>query len=764
MLNITLRNRCVLLFSAVKVISQACSIHHKAFLYLVFLKTNTMRLLLCCLLLSSFAVAQSFSPADIQRWEAQAKKITIIKDKWGIPHIYGKTDADAVFGLLYAQCEENFSRVERNYLEVLGRQAEADGERMLYTDLQMRLIVDSAAAIKDYNNSPVWFQQLLNAFADGINYYLYKHPETKPKVLTRFEPWFHLMFTDGSVSATRTGGIALEEVRSFYSGNKNATAFRPAVNKDVELSGSNGFAIAPKLTANGNAILYINPHVPFYFRPEMHMVSEEGLNAYGAVTWGQMFVYQGFNEHCGWMHTTGYADVADLYEEKVRQVSDTWVYEYEKEIKKVNTKPITVSYLKDGKQVPVSFTGYYTHHGPVMGNRNGKWLALKEFNRSLSALIQSWVSTKANNLNEFTEAMRLLSNTTNNTVYADDKGNIAYWHGDFVPKRNPAYDYTRPVDGSIKATEWQGAHKLEEIVQVHNPSVGWIQNCNSTPFTASGKDSPDKNKFPSYMAPDGQNARGINAARLLEKANNLTLDKVIALGYNRYLAAFDFLVPALLRDYDSYNGPLKNELKEAVDLIRNWDRTSSLSSVATTVALDWANQLGQYIPRAETMEEGTNSVKRFENMAATTPTQKMESLKKVLDELTKTYGNWRQPWGDINRYQRVAEGQRFDDSKPSIAVPLASSRWGSLPAFESRSGNGYNKRYGYSGNSFLAVVEFGKKLKAKTILTGGQSTDPNSPNFTDQAEGYVNGRFKEIFFYKEDVEKHKVRTYHPGER
>ncbi len=723
-----------------------------------------MRLLLCCLLFSSFAYAQSFTPAEINRWEAQAKSINIIKDKWGIPHIYGKSDADAVFGLLYAQCEENFARVERNYLEVLGRQAEADGERMLYADLQIRLIVDSAEAIKDYNNSPNWFKKLLNAFADGINFYLYKHPEVKPKVLTRFEPWFHLMFTDGSVSATRTGGIALDEVKTFYNGNTNATAYQPIINKDIELSGSNGFAIAPKLTTSGNAILYINPHVPFYFRPEMHMVSEEGLNAYGAVTWGQMFIYQGFNEHCGWMHTTSYADVADLYEEKVSKVNNNWVYEYEKEMKAVKTKPITVKYLKDGQQVSVPFTGFYTHHGPVMGNRNGKWLALKEFNRSLSALIQSWVSIKANNLEEFKNAMRMVSNTTNNTVYADDKGNIAYWHNDFVPKRNPGYDYTRPVDGSIKATEWQGAHALEEIVQVHNPSVGWIQNCNSTPFTSAGKDSPDKNKYPSYMAPDGQNARGINAARLLENANNITLDKIIEIGYNRYLAAFDFLIPALSKDYDFYNGPLKAELKEAVELLRTWDKTAALNSVATTVAIDWANQLSNFVPRAETMEEGTNAVKRFEDMAKTTPDQKMQSLKKVLDDLTRTYGNWHQPWGEINRYQRVPDGQRFDDNKPSIAVPFSSSRWGSLPAFESRSGNSYNKRYGTSGNSFLAAVEFGKKLKAKTILTGGQSTDPNSPNFTDQAEGFVNGKFKDIYFYKDDVEKHKVKVYHPGEK
>lgn len=726
-----------------------------------------MRLLLCLLLVSSSAFAQKFSATEIKRWETQAKQVTVVRDSWGIPHIYGKTDADAVFGLLYVQCEENFSRVERNYLEVLGRQAEADGERMLYADLQMRLIADSADAIRDYERSPEWFKKLLNAFADGINYYLYKNPQTKPKVLHRFEPWFHLMFTDGSVSATRTGGITLDEVRSFYSGVKNTSRIiypNPTPQPFVELRGSNGFAIAPNKTASGNAILYINPHVPFYFRPEVQVVSEEGLNAYGAVTWGQFFVYQGFNEHLGWMHTTCYADVADLYEEKVSQANGKWMYEYEKEQKPVRSKAIEVRYLKDGKQVAVPVNAYYTHHGPVMGSRNGKWLSLKENNRSLDALIQSWVSTKANNLDEFKDAMRLLSNTTNSTVYADDKGNIAYWHGDFVPKRDPSIDWTRPVDGTTKATEWQGVHPLEEIVQVHNPSVGWIQNCNSTPFTAAGKDSPDRNKYPSYMAPDGENARGINAARLLKDANQISLDKIIELGYNRYLAAFDILLPALLWDYNSSPAsPLKDELKEAIDLLTAWDKTSSISSVATTIAIDWANKLGQVLPRPATMEEGTNAIKRFEDMAKTTTQQKLSALKFALDDLQKTYGNWRQPWGDINRYQRVAEGSSFDDSKPSIAVPLASSRWGSLPAFESRAGNGFNKRYGVSGNSFIAAVEFGKRLKAKTILTGGQSSNPSSPNFTDQADGYINGKFKEIFFYKEDVMKNKVKTYHPGE-
>ncbi|GAC1527362.1 MAG: penicillin acylase family protein [Sediminibacterium sp.] len=647
----------------------------------------------------------------------------------------------------------------------MGRLAEADGERSLYNDLQMRLIEDSTDAIKDYDRSPAWFKKLLDAFADGVNFYLYKHPEVKPAVLQRFEPWFHLMFTDGSVSATRTGGITLEEIRNFY-GNSHSTARIQQPLEEVEMRGSNGFAIAPSRTASKNAILYINPHVPFYFRTEVQMVSEEGLNAYGAVTWGQFFVYQGFNEHCGWMHTTSYADVADLYEEKVTRQNNNWFYEYEKEQRPVRVRPVTVRYKKDGRMETLPVTAYYTHHGPVMGARNGRWLSLKENNRSLNALIQSWISTKAGNLAEFKKAMSLLSNTTNNTVYADDKGNIAYWHGDFIPKRNPELDWTLPVDGTTAATEWKGTHTLDEIVHICNPASGWIQNCNSTPFTAAGASSPDKSKYPVYMAPDGQNARALNAMRLLNGVQQVTLEKIICIGYNRYLGAFDTLLPALFRAYENNrNDSLKQLLEEPVRMLRSWDKTAALHSVATTLAIDWATRLSQSLPKARTQEEGSNAIGHYQDMAQKTSSrEKLAALAYVMSALEKTYGNWRQPWGEINRYQRNTGTmeEKFYDEKPSLPVALASSRWGAMPAFESRAANDTKKRYGVSGNSFIAAVEFGKKLRARTLLTGGQSNDPASRHFTDQAGMFINGRFKEVYFYKEDLKKHIERQYHPG--
>ncbi len=714
------------------------------------------------------AFAQSPSTTEVRRWEAQAKQVNIVRDKYGVPHIYGKTDSDAVFGLMYTQCEENFERIERNYLEMLGRRAEMEGEKVLYNDLLMRLIADSNDAKKDYLQSPLWLKKLLNAHADGINYFLYKHPEVRPVVLKKFEPWFHLMYTDGSVSATSTGGASVEEIKQFYENGSDTNSIAYHAIKEIEERGSNGFAIGPKRSASGNAMLYINPHVPFYFRSEAQMVSEEGLNAYGAATWGQFFIYQGFNEHVGWMHTSGYTDVADLYEEKISKTAKGWVYEYDKKFMPVKSKTITIYYSVNGEKLSKTFTTFYTHHGPIVAKRNGKWLALKEYNRSMKALVQSWKTTKANNLEEYTAAMKGLSNTTNNTVYADNQGNIAYWHGNFIPKRNPGFDFTLPVDGSITATEWQGVHPLEETVHLINPASGWMQNCNATPFTLAGKSSPNRNNYPNYMAPDGQNARGINAMRLLNNRDSITLDELIEIGYDRYLAAFDILLPALFKAYDatSNTDSLRIKVKPAIDILKAWNKITDTSSVATTLAIDWATKINSLWPRAKTQEENTEWIGRFNAMAnGISEKKQLEQLNEVINDLKAKYGHWQVRWGSINRYQRLTGNfsEVYDDNKESLAVPLSSSRWGSLPAFESRSMYSSKGRYGFSGNSFIAAVEFGKKVKAKTIVTGGHSNNPLSTHFKDQAEGFVYGKFKDVFFYKEDVMNNKEKEYRPGE-
>ncbi len=730
--------------------------------------------------ITQISFAQKNSSNEKARWEKHVQQTTIIRDEWGIPHIYGKTDADAVFGLMYAQCEENFPQIEKNYLEMLGRLAELKSNdivktkrsEIIYADLMMQLIQDSTQAIKDYNNSPLWFKELLQAHADGINYYLAKHPQVQPEVITYFKPWYHLMWTDGSVSPTRTGGIKEADVAAFYGGANAATAyqqnerFSPYDMEEKTLKGSNGLAIAPKHSKDGNAMLYINPHVPFYFRSEMHMVSEQGLNVYGAVTWGQMFIYQGFNEHCGWMHTSSYADVADVYLEKINKTGQSLTYEYEQQQLPISIRNIEIKYNQDGIVKSKLFTTYKTHHGPVMGAQKEQWLSLHENNRSLNALLECWTRTKANSFEGYKKALSLLANNSNNTVYADAEGNIAYWHGNFMPKRNDAsLDYSRPVSGTTKATEWNGVHALNEIVQSINPQNGWLQNCNATPFTVAGKYSPEPKNYPAYMAPDGQNGRGLNAVRLLEGIDKINLDELIQLGYNKHLTAFDILLPSFI----SYARTIAlNPLQEkAVSYLERWNHDADTNSIAQTIAIEWATEWAKKIPAPSTEEEGTQAIKKYERMInEVSNNEKLSLLTLTLKNLQSRYGSWEMPWGKINRYQRVNPGGTFNDSAWSIAVAQTSSKWGQMPAFESRqmtSGSSTTQyRYGFSGNSFIAAVSFGKKIQAKTIITGGQSRWAIDKHFTDQAQMYIDGNFKTIHFYKEDVLAHKVTSYKPG--
>jgi acyl-homoserine-lactone acylase len=719
--------------------------------------------------------AQPFSSKEISVWEQQSKNVTIIRDNYGIPHIYGKTDADAVFGLMYAQCEDDFKRVEMNYIEKLGRMSEVKGEGSLYDDLLIRMIIDADDAKKDYGKSPPWLKKLCIAFADGINYYLYKHPETKPALLTKFQPWYPLLWTDGSIGAINTAGLDATDLTNLYSGGDSVSVLIKKETEEV-LTGSNGFAFSPKITESGNSILYINPHVTFYFRPEVHMVSEEacptdpvrrGLNAYGAVTWGQFFVYQGFNENCGWMHTSSDVDAADTYIEKISKKGNGWVYEYEGKQKPVTTKKIFISYKNDlpyeqGKK----FTVLFSHHGPVMAKKNGEWLSVRADNRNMNGLIQCWQRTKAKGLDDFKKTLDLKGNISNNTVYADAQGNIAYWHGNRIPARNVKYDWSKPVDGSITATEWKGYHNSSEIVQSINPLNGWLQNCNSTPFTVAGSNSPKKENYPVYMAPDKENFRGLNAVRVLSEEKKYNLDKVIKAGYDTRLTAFEVLIPALLKAFTKSTAENESAyagMNEVIDVFRSWDYRCSEKSIATTLAILWGEKLIPVINKIKKGEDLVEKTKYFADHSL--PDELLQPLLKVVVEMKTNFGNWQIPWGEVNRFQRISTdiNNKFDDSKPSLPVGFASATWGMLPSYTSRMFPGTKKRYGVNGNSFICAVELGKKIKAKSLLAGGQSGNENSKHFFDQGEMYSKGIFKEVLFYKEDVMKYAEKSYHPGE-
>ena len=727
-----------------------------------------------CFVVCLFPITSSAqtNAAKIKQWQQQANRVTIYRDNFGVPHIYGKSDADAVFGLLYAQCEDDFKRVELNYMEKLGRLSEINGEKDLYDDLLNRLVIDTVGAMADYKKSPIWLKEILNAYADGINYYLYTHPKVRPALLTEFKPWYPLLWTDGSIGAISTAGISVKEIQNFYGKNDEAFTFNATRNlfeEEENRIGSNGFAFAPKTTASGNAILYINPHVTFYFRPEVHMNSEEGLNAYGAVTWGQPFVYQGFNAHCGWMHTSSQADISDAYIEKISFKNKKPFYQYEGKLLPVQQKNIAIKYLEKGMLKTKTFPTLSTHHGPILTRRNGEYLSLKHNNRDLKGFIQSWQRTKAKSFKEFEQTMNMNANPSNNTVYADAEGNIAYWHGNFIPRRDPKYNWEAPVDGSIKATEWKGLHPVKETVHLINPTNGWLQNCNSTPFTMAGVNSPKASDYPAYMAPDGENYRGVNAVNIFSKsATALTIDKVIALGYDRTALCFSDLIPALVKIFDLNknsdrgSNPLNAKLLEPINILNAWDYKTDTASIATTLAIEWAQRLQNSISRTE----GIDIVAKTKNFSAkATRDELLNPLSAAIDDLEKKFGTWKISWGSINRFQRISNDVNnvFNDEAPSFPVPFVSSAYGMIPSYTSRYFEGNKKRYGVNGNSFVAAVEFGPRIKAKSLLAGGESGDENSPHFFDQGKMYSEGKFKDVLFYKEDVLKAAVKTYHPGE-
>ncbi|MES2054362.1 MAG: penicillin acylase family protein [Pseudomonadota bacterium] len=704
------------------------------------------------------------APSEAARWQAQAARVTITRDDWGIAHVHGRSDADAVFGAIYAQAEDDFARIEQNYLTALGRTAEAKGEAAIWQDLRQRLYVAPADLQAKYRASPAWLRQLMTAWADGLNFYLRTHPATRPKVLTRFEPWMALSFTEGSIGGD-IERISLPDLARFYGGDR--TVALNAAEDDTrprEPRGSNGIAIAPKNTVDGHALLLINPHTSFYFRSELQMTSDAGLNAYGASTWGQFFIYQGFNAHAGWMHTSSGVDVVDEFAETIVTKNGRRFYRYGHELRPVTTSAVTIAYRRsDGSRGTRSFDVHRTHHGPIVAERDGRWIAEALMWKPVPALEQSWLRTRATGLAAFLKIAGRQANSSNDTIFADAAGRIAYLHPQFVPVRNDRFDYSNTVDGADPATDWKGLHALATLPQAIDPGTGWVVNTNNAPWTAAGTDSPKAANFPRYMDTAGQNARGVHAELLLNDRHDFTADRLMAAAYDSYLPAFADLIPRLVAAFDALpaQDPRRATLAEPVETLRRWDFRWSLTSAPTSLAVFWGDALWRDVgpfARAERINVPDYIASRV------TPDAKLAALQAALDRLTRDFGDWRVPWGRINRFQRLDDAidPHFDDTKPSTPVPFTSAQWGSLASFGARAFDNTRNYYGTSGNSFVAVVEFAPRVRAWAVTAGGESGDPASPHFADQIERYAGGKLRQVYFYPDDLAAHASHRYRPG--
>ncbi|MEO7157531.1 MAG: penicillin acylase family protein, partial [Vicinamibacterales bacterium] len=581
--------------------------------------------------------------------------------------------------------------------------------------------------------------------------------------------WMALAFSEGSIGGD-IERVNLGGLRAFYGDAGDAAAGDEESDDDSVLTrepgGSNGVVVAPSRSANGRALLWINPHTSLYFRSELQMTSDEGLNAYGAVTWGQFFIYQGFNSTAGWMHSSSGVDNIDEYLETVETRGGRLMYLRDDSWHPVASREITVPYRSGDQLATRRFKAYFTPHGPVVRSTDGKWVTTALMNDPMHALMQSYDRTKAKNLAEYLKVMELHTNSSNNTLFADAEGNIAYLHSNFIPGRDTTFDWSRPVDGSVSATDWHGVLSLDETPNAINPASGWAYNVNNWPWSAAGTSSPSRSAFPSYVEVGAaESMRGLHALGLLPELRDVTMTSLRDAAFDSYMPAFGIMVPAVIRAYDglTVGDSMRDKLAGQVGALRSWNHCWSAASVATSLAIYWGVEL-----QRRQMGAARRAGMGLEQFIAerATPADLLAALTVASEKLTADFGKWATPWGEINRFQRLDDQivSHFDDSKPSIPVPFASATWGSLASYGAQQYPNTKRWYGTSGNSFVAVVEFGRdSVRARAVTAGGESGDPASKHFNDQAARYANGDLRPVYFYPGQLVGHTERVYRPGQ-
>ncbi len=702
-----------------------------------------------------------------------AGSVTIYRDAFGVPHIYGRDDASVVFGLMYAQAEDNFWQLEEDHINKLGRAAEIYGQSRLAGDVTARLFETNKRARDEYNNLSSPMRKLCDAYAAGLNYYLERNPTVHPRLINRFEPWFALIT---GAPSPQSVGITAEEVRALFKELPAAPPSpSPGASAEEGEEGSNMWAVSPKKSASGRALLFINPHVGFFGggqRYEAHLHSKQGLNISGFAMLGSPYIWSGHNEALGWSHTNTGADSTDVFIETFDNPQNLLAYRYGDGYRNAVEWTDEIRVGSQGNVETKRFTFRKTHHGYIVALRAGKSLAVSSASMEVGGKLfeQKWAMARARSLDEFKSALARRGLTGSNTMYADREGNIFYIHGNAVPRRSTKFDWSKPVDGANPETDWRGLHELSELPQILNPSSGWIQNCNSTPFLTTSADNPDRSKYPVYMAPDLDTPRAQRSRRILASKEKFTFDDWAVASLDTHVQLAETLVPELISIWEkiSESDAVKaKKLFEPITALRTWNYESRIDSVPTTLFMLYFEQLQRVNRERTTSQTDDNQptpplTEQLNKIDAAT---KAAAFERVLDDLQSDFGKWQIIWGEINRLQRIHTSgtfEKFDDTKPSVPVPGASGLAGTLFTFNTRRDAGQKRRYGTGGNSYLAIVEFAPRVRARSLLVFGEIANPKSPHFFDQAELYSTKRYKPAWFDLKEIKRNLERSYRPG--
>lgn len=695
--------------------------------------------------------------------DALAREVTIYRDTYGVPHVYGATDEAVVFGLMYAQAEDNFPQIEEDYVRLLGRASEVYGEEALGDDLVRHALGVCEVARDRYRRSGGKIRSLSRAAASGLNYFLAKHPECRPRLLTRFRPWYFFARQPGDLALLKSVGVTAEEFLQTArpaAGEPLETVRRPLPSAPrpspptmADADGSNIWALAPRRSATGRAVLMINPHTPFFGgaqRYEAHLHSYEGLCVAGFAILGTPYIRSGHNGHIAWGHTNNNSNIFDLYVESFDRPEEPLAYRHGAGYREAVEWTARLRVKTVGGVETRRFVLRKTHHGPVVGRRDGKFLSLRVVTGEADEFVQRYEMCRARTLTEFRAAMSRALLVGANTMYADRAGNIYYLHGNAVPRRSPQFDWTQPVDGADPATEWQGYHSIDELPQVLNPASGWMQNCNSDFYVTTEGMTAEEGTRPPYMlagsdTPRAKMSRRVLAARPLWSAEELT-----RAAFDTYVLEAEAMIPQLCSAWREAGA--EPRLAEHVELLQSWDCVSTLASTAMTLFTLWFQRM--YPARLKDPDFAA-----YRGAAGM-----VLALEHAVGELLEGFGRWRVAWGDINRLQRPASGASgFSDERPSLPVPGGWGTAGVLFTFYAPARASTRLRYGISGSSFLSVIELGEQVKASSVVPFGQSADPQSPHFFDQAGLYARGELKPAWFRLSEVRANLEAAYHPGE-
>lgn len=688
------------------------------------------------------AQSTTFSKAEIARWQKRAQAVTIYRDKWGVAHAHGRSDADAVFGSTYAYAEDRFAQMEPYYYGALGRSAEADGEAAANWDIFVRSLEVEKLSKAEYGQESAANRAVAEAFADALNFFLHTHPDVKPKVITRFEPWHAFAFYRSFGINPDAVGVNLREL---------AAITLPA--KPDEPDGSNMWTVSPSKSASGRAMILLNPHTPLLPVYEQHLISDAGWNVTGMNAYSNTVVpVMGHNASLAWAHTVNQPDIADAYEETFDDPAHPLAYRYGSGYRTaVEWRDSIRVRAADGSLTTRLVTLRKTHHGPILAVRNGKHIAVRFAGLERGGLLQQWYEMgKARTLAEFQRAVGRRALTFHNVMYADTAGNIYYIYNGAVPRRSTKFDWTKPLDGSNPETDWLGYHEIADLPQLLNPATGWMQNTNTTPFHATSSGNPDSTRYPKYMVTEGDNARARASRRLLSMPQKFSFDDWQRMAFDTYYLVAEEQIPGLTAEWRALtesDAPRAERLAEIVQGLERWDRRATIDSPEATWFVLWRE--------------------RTQRMPADSALGRIIALEQVRDQLLRDFGTVRVPWGDINRLQRTDQrvAQPFSDERPSLPVPGANGGVvGSIFSFGSIAPAGAKRRYGTGGSAYVAVIEMTPTPRALTVVPFGQSGDPSSPHYFDQAPLYVKGEFKPAWFTLADVKANAVRSYRPGEK